>query len=130
MSHTCHAIGCKTACKPEHLMCSKHWDMVTSFAKERVYAEYQDGQCSRDGGPTPQWHSAADVAIYQVHIKEIRELFKSTKAQRDELLAAAKEYLPYMPQSTAKEGGAASFSAMLKASDKLKDQIAKCEAQS
>ena len=51
-------------------------------------------------------------------------------AQRDELLAAAKEYLPYMPSSTAKDGVAASFSAMLRASDNLKDQIAKCEAQS
>lgn len=76
MIHTCHAIGCKTECKPEHLICAKHWDMVTSYAKGRVYAEYQEGQCNRDGGPTPQWHSAADAAIYQVHIKELRGVIK------------------------------------------------------
>lgn len=74
MSHTCHAINCRESCKPEHLMCAKHWDMVTSYAKERVYAEYQEGQCTRDGGPTPQWHSAADAAIYQVRVKELTSI--------------------------------------------------------
>lgn len=55
--------------------------MVTSYAKERVYAEYQEGQCNRDGGPTPQWHSAADAAIYQVHIRELRVIIDGLKKQ-------------------------------------------------
>lgn len=87
MIHTCYAIGCKNNCPPEHLMCSKHWEMVTSYAKQRVYDEYQEGQCTRDGGPTPQWHSAADAAIYQVHIKELREYIKTLK---DKLLEQPK----------------------------------------
>lgn len=75
-------------------MCAKHWGMVNKYAQERVYAEYEEGQCTRDGGASPQWHSAADAAIYQVRIKEllqaieykdnrIRELKKEVKVWED-----------------------------------------------
>jgi hypothetical protein len=71
-------------------MCEKHWEMVNSYEQERVLAEYQEGQCTRDGGPTPQWHSAADAAIYQVHIKELREIIKDLKSKLSENVKNAK----------------------------------------
>lgn len=55
-----------------------------------------------------------------------------TKSERDtyrdlcaELLKAANDYLPYMPVSSVKKGGANIYSGMLLASDNLKDAIAK-----
>ena len=79
MSHTCHAIGCNAPCKPEHLMCKKHWAMVPASRKEAVYREYRSGQCNLNPMPSPQWHDAADCAIYWVHIMELRAKLKELK---------------------------------------------------
>jgi hypothetical protein len=49
------------------------------------------------------------------------------KARLQEFLSSAKEYLPYMPISSAREGGAAKHSAMLIASDGLKAAIVNAE---
>ena len=82
MSHTCHAIGCKDNCKPTFLMCKKHWDMVPKPKQERVYAEYRSGQCNLNPMPSPQWHDAADVAIYYVHIKELRKMLTDLRREK------------------------------------------------
>lgn len=63
---------------------------------------------------------------YAVPVPSLRTLLN----QRDELLAAIEGYLPYMPKSTAKNGGAGGYSEMLKASDMLKDAFAKFEVKS
>lgn len=47
------------------------------------------------------------------------------KAQRDEMLSAMMRYLQFIPESTAKNGGAASFSEMIKAADQFREAIAK-----
>jgi len=49
------------------------------------------------------------------------------EARFQELLSSAKEYLPYMPISSAKEGGAARHSGMVLASDRLKEAIVNAE---
>jgi hypothetical protein len=49
------------------------------------------------------------------------------KASLQELLSSAKEYLPYMPISSAREGGAARHSGMVIASDRLKATIVDAE---
>lgn len=72
MSHTCHAKGCNSKCKPEYLMCPKHWRMVPRKTQNAVYRYYQDGQCDLNPMPSEKWHAAADVAIAQVAIKENR----------------------------------------------------------
>ena len=46
-------------------------------------------------------------------------------AQRDELLAAMLRYLPFIPSSAAKDGGAASHSENVKAADQFREAIAK-----
>jgi len=76
-SHKCHAIGCNSTCKPEHLMCKNCWDQVPKSKQKRVYEEYVEGQCNLDPMPTPQWHDAADVAIYYVYIKKLQKRIKS-----------------------------------------------------
>ncbi len=45
-----------------------------------------------------------------------------------ELINAAKDYLPYMPTSSANEGGANKHVKLLHASDALKSAITKAEA--
>ena len=72
MSHKCHAIGCDTSCRPEYLMCKHHWNMLPAPRKRSVLREYRHGQCQNDPTPSPQWHDAADAAIYWVHIAELK----------------------------------------------------------
>lgn len=80
MTHTCHAIGCKSECNPGHLMCRIHWERLPWPRRDSVEREYVVGQCNNDPTPTPQWHDAADAAIYWIHIadlkKRIRDLNK------------------------------------------------------
>lgn len=45
MPHTCHAIACEVEVKPEMLMCRYHWFMVPLKLRNRVWANYCDGQC-------------------------------------------------------------------------------------
>lgn len=73
MNHTCHAIDCRTPCKPEHLMCAKHWAMLSAGRQKRVYEEYRVGQCNGKPPPSQAWHDAADLAIMYVHIRELRQ---------------------------------------------------------
>lgn len=71
MTHHCHAIGCETKCKPEFLMCPRHWRMVPKRSQILVYRHYRPGQCD-DFGVTGEWHAAADIAIAHVAKKEDR----------------------------------------------------------
>ena len=77
MIHKCHAIGCDQKCKPEYLMCKKHWDMLPVGRKRSVLREYRPGQCQNNPTPSPQWHDAADAAIYWIHIAELRAKLKA-----------------------------------------------------
>lgn len=85
MSHKCHAIGCGTPCKPEHLMCKDCWGIVPKSKQQRVYDEYRAGQCNLNPMPSPQWHDAADVAIYYVYIRRLQNKIKELK---NELISA------------------------------------------
>ena len=67
--HHCHAKNCKTKCKPEYLMCGKHWALVPDKLQKAVYAHYRIGQCE-DMNPSEAWHKAADAAISYVFQKE------------------------------------------------------------
>lgn len=68
-AHHCHARGCTTPCKPEMLMCLKHWRMVPLNLQRAVWAHYRPGQCD-DKRPSEAWHKAADAAILAVFQKE------------------------------------------------------------
>lgn len=70
MAHTCHAEGCETRCKPEYLMCGRHWRMVPRGIQSDVWAAYVPGQCDFDPLPSAEWHAAADRAIEAVAVKE------------------------------------------------------------
>ena len=83
MKHTCHAVGCDVAVKPELLMCAKHWRLVPRDIQQKVWRHYRPGQCD-DKNPSEAWHVAADAAIGYVSIMEGRGV---THAQADALTA-------------------------------------------
>lgn len=68
-NHTCHAIDCRTHCKPEHLMCPRHWRMVPRRLQSAVYVTYRPGQCD-DMSPSQSWCKAAWAAIEHVAVQE------------------------------------------------------------
>lgn len=68
MSHHCHAIGCKTTCKPEFLMCPPCWRQVPKRMQYQVYKYYRPGQCD-DMQISREWLIAADTAIAHVAVK-------------------------------------------------------------
>jgi hypothetical protein len=69
MKHLCHARGCEKECKPEKLMCPKHWAMVPAHIQRAVYKHYRAGQCD-DYRPSEEWFAAADAAIRAVSAAE------------------------------------------------------------
>lgn len=69
-AHTCHAVDCEVRCKPEYLMCGRHWRMVPRRLQAAVWDAYVPGQCDLDPRPSPEWHDAADRAIAAVAAKE------------------------------------------------------------
>lgn len=89
MSHHCHAKGCQTKCKPEFLMCPRHWRMVPGQFQRLVWAHYRPGQCD-DKQPSEKWHAAADIAIAAVALKESRiseDTYERIKAKAREVLS-------------------------------------------
>jgi hypothetical protein len=69
MSHHCHARNCEVACKPEFLMCPRHWGMVPTAIKRAVLSAYRRGQCD-DKKPSRKWFLAAEHAILAVAYKQ------------------------------------------------------------
>ena len=92
--HKCHAIGCDTKCRPEYLMCPRHWKMLPKPRQLSVLREYRAGQCSLDPVPSPQWHDAANAAIYWIHNTEQRAELTQLRKRGDELQARVAELEP------------------------------------
>lgn len=70
----------------------------------------------------PEW-AEARIKAGEIAIKE-RDTYRELCV---ELLKAAQDYLPHMPESTVNEGGANKHSKMLHTSDALKLAITKAE---
>jgi len=68
-AHICHALGCSVRCKPEFLLCGRHWGLVPAKLQRAVWATYRRGQCD-DKDPSEEWHEAADAAIAAVALQE------------------------------------------------------------
>lgn len=67
--HTCHASGCKSAVRPELLMCARHWRMVPRTIQRAVWRHYRPGQCD-DKDVSREWMQAADAAIgFVAHVE-------------------------------------------------------------
>ncbi len=65
MSHHCHALGCKRACPPAHLMCAPCWRKVPADLQREVYATCKRRGESCDATWAPWWR-AAHRAIHHV----------------------------------------------------------------
>lgn len=81
-AHTCHANLCAAPCRPEHLMCPRHWAMVPKAQQDAVLRHYRRGQC-QDMRPSAEWFAAAKLAVALVAQMEGKPM---SKHQR-ELLA-------------------------------------------
>ncbi len=62
MSHTCHAIDCRTPVPPRLLMCLKHWRMVPRDLQRLVWRHYRPGQ-EMDKRPTAEYLTVMKRAI-------------------------------------------------------------------
>jgi hypothetical protein len=71
MVHTCHAVGCEKPVPPKMLMCKRHWYMVPSSLRERVWATYRPGQEVRKD-PSPEYMEAHKAAVRAVAEQEGR----------------------------------------------------------
>jgi hypothetical protein len=69
--HICHAEKCVRVCPPYHLMCGKHWAMLTQEMRRRVQAHYRAGQCTGKVRPSLAWFTVARLAI--MHVAEIEK---------------------------------------------------------
>jgi hypothetical protein len=67
--HHCHAVRCLTPCKPQFLMCGRHWSMVPGLWQQLVLRHYRRGQCD-DKSPSFEWCVAADCAVAAVARRE------------------------------------------------------------
>lgn len=73
LTHTCHAIACSEATKPEMLMCYRHWTMVPKTKQRDVWVTYRRGQCT-DWKITQAYADAAKAAITAVARREGRRV--------------------------------------------------------
>ena len=62
-------------------MCKSHWSIVPAPLKRSVLREYRNGQCQLNPVPSPQWHDAANAAIFWVYAAELKRENKSLRAQ-------------------------------------------------
>lgn len=67
--HKCHAIGCQNPVQPALLMCLKHWKMVPTAIKRKVWSHFRREQCD-DKKLSEEWLIAAKEAIQAVRKKE------------------------------------------------------------
>lgn len=93
MTHTCHAMRCSARCRPQHLMCARHWRMVPPKLRRRVLTTYRPGQCD-DKRPSQDWFEAADAAIAAVALGEGCPFGKLSVARVRALHALAPQLCP------------------------------------
>jgi hypothetical protein len=65
MKHHCHALGCKAACPPAHLMCRACWAQVPSEMQAEVYRTVALRGKAVDATWAPWWRAQAR-AIHHV----------------------------------------------------------------
>lgn len=69
MAHSCHATGCKAHVPPQMWGCKKHWFMVPTEIRDRIWRTYRVGQCD-DKNPSKEYLEAAREAVVSVAGKE------------------------------------------------------------
>jgi hypothetical protein len=88
--HLCHARDCEKECKPEKLMCGKHWAMVPAHIQRAVYKAYRPGQCD-DKRPSQEWIDAAEAAIKAVAAAEVKASANTKQTSMFSLLGESPE---------------------------------------
>lgn len=62
IEHICHARGCEEVVPPRMFMCRKHWYMLTSGMRDKIWLYYAPGQ-ERRKDPSPEYVAHASVCV-------------------------------------------------------------------
>lgn len=62
MTHTCHALGCKTPVPPAMFSCRKHWFALPKVLRDAVWREYRRGQ-EIDKQPSRRYVAVQQIAV-------------------------------------------------------------------
>ncbi len=66
MTHRCHALLCRNACPPKHLMCPGCWAMVSPETQREVYRTVKLRDMSGCDHTWAPWWRAAHTAMAEV----------------------------------------------------------------
>ena len=79
-AHVCHLPSCKAECPPAHLMCAKHWRMVSKPTQAKVYSTVRRrGTTGVDSTWAPWWRAQAraiDEVLKIVHPNAVEQRAK------------------------------------------------------
>lgn len=70
MTHHCHALGCKAACPPRHLMCGPCWAKVPAPLQAEVYRTVKLRGPDCDASWAPWWRAQAKAIHHVAMLKE------------------------------------------------------------
>lgn len=74
MKHHCHALGCKAACPPKHLMCGPCWSKVPRDIQQEVYRTVELRSPDHiDATWAPWWRAQAKATAHVAHLREPNE---------------------------------------------------------
>lgn len=68
-AHHCHALGCKNACPPKHLMCGACWKQVPADIQAEVYETVGKRRKNSVDETWAPWWRAQAKAIHHVAMR-------------------------------------------------------------
>lgn len=83
LSHHCHALGCRKACPPMHLMCRECWAKVPSDLADEVYRTVALRGPRADETWAPWWRAQARAIAHVAHLKEPNEEKRDRYLERE-----------------------------------------------
>jgi len=78
MLHLCVATGCDKRLSLERIFCKRHWSMVPSAIRNRIFDHYRLGQCY-DRKPSSAWLEAVKDAV--LFIREAEDFKMSWRSR-------------------------------------------------
>lgn len=72
-AHHCHALGCKNACPPRHLMCGSCWSHVPADMQAEVYRAVKLRGRLVDATWAPWWRAQARATHHVAMLRDPSE---------------------------------------------------------
>jgi hypothetical protein len=83
MAHTCHALGCKRACPPAHLMCGPCWAKVPRDLQLEVYRTVKLRGRVVDHTWAPWWRAQAKAISHVAFLVDPRPEKRDAYLERE-----------------------------------------------